>query len=341
MTAAVVPALAAGVPVAADVGDVFGQAVVSGSLLLAVPVALIAGLVSFASPCVLPLVPGYLGFLGGMSGAGASRSARTGATSAAAGTTTAGTTTAGTTTAGTTTAGTTSAGTTFLTDGTTVATGDATTGDGGGTARTTTATVERVAPARSRVLLGVGLFVAGFTAVFVAYGALAGSLGGLLLRWQDPVTRVLGLVVIVMGLGFLGLIPFLQNERRVHLAPRAGLWGAPLLGVTFGLGWTPCIGPTLAAILTLSLDGGSAGRGALLAVAFCVGLGLPFLLVALGLESSARMVGFLRRHRRAIMRVGGAMLVILGLALVTGVWGTWASWLQGVLTGYDPFVPVV
>lgn len=311
MTSAVVPALAAGVPVAADVGDVFGQAVVSGSLLLAVPVALLAGLVSFASPCVLPLVPGYLGFLGGMSGAGASRPGRTGAAAAVAGT------------------------------GTTTVTTEAGTGDARGTARTATATAAPVAPARSRVLLGVGLFVAGFTAVFVAYGALAGSLGGLLLRWQDPVTRVLGLVVIVMGLGFLGLIPFLQNERRLHLAPRAGLWGAPLLGVTFGLGWTPCIGPTLAAILTLSLDGGSAGRGALLAVAFCVGLGLPFLLVALGLESSSRMVGFLRRHRLAIMRVGGAMLVVLGLALVTGVWGTWASWLQGVLTGYDPFVPVV
>lgn len=311
MTAAVVPALAAGVPVAADVGDVFGQAVVSGSLLLAVPVALLAGLVSFASPCVLPLVPGYLGFLGGMSGAGASRSGRTEAAAAVAGT------------------------------GTTPVATEAGTGDARGTARTATTTAARVAPARSRVLLGVGLFVAGFTAVFVAYGALAGSLGGLLLRWQDPVTRVLGLVVIVMGLGFLGLIPFLQNERRLHLAPRAGLWGAPLLGVTFGLGWTPCIGPTLAAILTLSLDGGSAGRGALLAVAFCVGLGLPFLLVALGLESSSRMVGFLRRHRLAIMRVGGAMLVVLGLALVTGVWGTWASWLQGVLTGYDPFVPVV
>ncbi|MDC7122219.1 cytochrome c biogenesis protein CcdA [Cellulomonas fimi] len=303
-------------PVAADVGDVFGQAVVSGSLLLAVPVALVAGLVSFASPCVLPLVPGYLGLLGGMSGAGPSRSGRAGATTP-------------------------SVGTTPGTGGTAVAADDAATGDEGAAARATTATAERLAPARSRVLLGVGLFVAGFTAVFVAYGALAGSLGGLLLRWQDPVTRVLGLVVIVMGLGFLGLIPFLQNERRLHLAPRAGLWGAPLLGVTFGLGWTPCIGPTLAAILTLSLDGGSAGRGALLAVAFCVGLGLPFLLVALGLESSTRMVGFLRRHRLAIMRVGGAMLVVLGLALVTGVWGTWASWLQGVLTGYDPFVPVV
>lgn len=319
MTAAVVPALAAGVPVAADVGDVFGQAVVSGSLLLAVPVALIAGLVSFASPCVLPLVPGYLGFLGGMSGAGSTRAGRSGTTTAAAATT----------------------GATAAASARTTVEADEATGDDRGTARTATTTAERVAPARSRVLLGVGLFVAGFTAVFVAYGALAGSLGGLLLRWQDPVTRVLGLVVIVMGLGFLGLIPFLQNERRLHLAPRAGLWGAPLLGVTFGLGWTPCIGPTLAAILTLSLDGGSAGRGALLAVAFCVGLGLPFLLVALGLESSTRMVGFLRRHRRAIMRVGGAMLVILGLALVTGVWGTWASWLQGVLTGYDPFVPVV
>lgn len=310
MTPAAVPTLAAAapvLPVAADVGDAFGRAVTSGSLLLAVPVALIAGLVSFASPCVLPLVPGYLGFLGGMSGAGAGRPAprATGA-------------------------------------------GDATAGEQAGNpaaapghGRAGTATAVRVAPPRSRLLLGVGLFVAGFTAVFVAYGALAGSLGGLLLRWQDPVTRVLGVVVILLGLSFVGLVPFLQQERRLHLAPRAGLWGAPLLGVTFGLGWTPCIGPTLAAILTLSLDGGSAGRGVVLAVAFCVGLGLPFLLVALGLGSSARMLGFLRRHRLAIMRVGGALLVVLGLALVTGVWGAWASWLQGVLTGNDPFVPVV
>ncbi|MDQ0375250.1 cytochrome c biogenesis CcdA family protein [Cellulomonas humilata] len=266
----------------ADAGDAFGQTVISGSLLLAVPVALIAGLVSFASPCVLPLVPAYVGYLGGMTGT----SDRLGIQPA---------------------------GTTLV----------------------------RTAPARSRVLLGVALFVAGFTAVFVALAVLAGSLGGLLVEYQDPITRVLGVVVIVLGLGFLGLIPFLQNEKRVHLAPRAGLWGAPLLGVTFGLGWVPCIGPTLAAILTLSLDGGSAGRGALLAVAFCLGLGLPFLLVALFVDRSAGALGFLRRHRLAIMRFGGAMLVILGIALVTGVWGTWSSWLQGVLVGGDPFVPVV
>jgi cytochrome c-type biogenesis protein len=266
----------------ADAGDAFGQTVATGSILLAVPVALVAGLVSFASPCVLPLVPAYVGYLGGMTG-----SAR---------------------------------------------------GTGPSLGGSTTVVV---APARSRVVLGVALFVAGFTAVFVALAVLAGSLGGLLVEHQDVITRVLGVVVIVLGLGFLGLIPFLQNEKKIHLAPRAGLWGAPLLGITFGLGWVPCIGPTLAAILTLSLDGGSAGRGALLAVAFCVGLGLPFLLVALGIERSVGMLGFLRRHRLAIMRFGGAMLVVLGLALVTGVWGTWSSWLQGVLVGGDPFVPVV
>lgn len=251
------------------VGDAFGQAIASGSLLLAVPVALLAGVVSFASPCVLPLVPGYVGFVGGSLGAQS------------------------------------------------------------GTAR------------RGRVLAGVGLFVLGFAVVFVAFGAVAGGLGAWLARWQDPVSRVLGVVVVVLGLAFAGLVPFLQNERKVHVAPRAGLWGAPVLGLTFGLGWTPCIGPTLAAILTLSLGGGSAGRGALLAAVFCLGLGLPFLLVALGLERSRHVTHWLTRHRVGVLRVGGGLLVVLGLALVTGVWGHWAAWLQGLLTGADPFVPVV
>jgi cytochrome c-type biogenesis protein len=263
--------------IVASAGDAFGEAIFSGSLLLALPVAVLAGLVSFASPCVLPLVPAYLGYLGGMTGAAGTRPI-----------------------------------------GTPVA-----------------------QPQRSRLLLGVSLFIAGFTAVYLALGVLAGSLGGVLLEYQDTIMRVLGVVVIAMGLAFLGFIPFLQNERRLHLAPRAGLWGAPLLGITFGLGWAPCIGPTLAAIIALSLDGGTASRGGLLAVAFCIGLGLPFLIVAFSVERSARALAFLRRHRLAIMRLGGGLLIVLGLALVTGVWGQWAAWLQSLVTGNDPFVPVV
>ena len=262
-----------------DLGSSFAATAFSGSLLLAVPVALLAGLVSFASPCVLPLVPGYLGYLGGMSGA--------------------------------------TVGSRPL----------------GGAAR--------ARPGRRRVLAGVALFVVGFSLVFVVFGALAGSLGGLLKEWQDPISRVLGVVVILMGIAFMGFVPFLQQERRLHASPRAGLWGAPLLGLVFGLGWAPCIGPTLTAITALSLDGGSAGRGALLSVAFCVGLGLPFVVIAFGFESSTRVLGLLRRHRLAVMRAGGVMLVVLGVALVTGLWGSWAHWLQGVVTGQSGFVPVV
>ncbi|WP_147795378.1 cytochrome c biogenesis CcdA family protein [Cellulomonas sp. Y8] len=298
----------------ADVGDSFAQAATSGSLLAAVPVALLAGLVSFASPCVLPLVPAYVGYLGGMSAASAPGTARAPRVRAAA------------------------------------AGAGATTLDLAGAlpaqpALTRPAADETpaapAAPSRGRLVLGVLLFVAGFTAVFLAYGSLAGSLGSFLLRWQDPVSRVLGVGVLVMGLAFLGLVPFLERDSRRVLAPRAGLWGAPVLGVTFGIGWTPCIGPTLAAILLLSLDGGSAGRGALLALAFCVGLGLPFVLVALGLQRSRRALDWLARHRLAVMRVGGALLLLLGAALVTGLWSAWAGWLQGLLTGAEPFVPAV
>ncbi|WP_267495095.1 cytochrome c biogenesis CcdA family protein [Cellulosimicrobium marinum] len=273
------PALAA--PAGAlvtDVGDSFQQIAFSGSLLLAVPVALLAGLVSFASPCVLPLVPGYVGYVSGMAAANAG-----------------------------------------------------TTGGGG----TTTAVA---APSRGRVLAGVALFVAGFTLVFVAISAAAGAFGAYVLRWEDVLSRVLGVVVVLMGLAFMGAVPFLQRERRLHLSPRAGLWGAPLLGVVFGLGWTPCLGPTLVAVQALSLSEASAGRGALLGVAYCVGLGVPFLLIALGLQSSQRMLGFLRRHRLAVMRIGGGMLVLIGLALVTGVWGAWTGALQGWIGGYSTVV---
>jgi cytochrome c-type biogenesis protein len=295
----------------ADVGDSFAQAATSGSLLAAVPVAVLAGLVSFASPCVLPLVPAYVGYVGGMSAASTPRPARPTRRPAVA---------------------TAAAGGPVL---------DLAAHLPAQPVLTSGAPAPEAPASRGRVVLGVLLFVAGFTAVFLAYGSLAGTLGSFLLRWQDPVSRVLGVGVLVMGLAFLGVLPFFQQDRRPLLAPRAGLWGAPVLGVTFGIGWTPCIGPTLAAILLLSLDGGSAGRGALLALAFCVGLGLPFVAVALGLQRSRRALDWLARHRLAVMRVGGALLLLLGVALVTGLWSTWANWLQGLLTGAEPFVPAV
>lgn len=246
-------------------GESFATTAFSGPMLAAVPVALLAGFVSFASPCVLPLVPGYLGYIGGMAGTEV--------------------------------------------------------GSQGPTASRAS---------RSRLVLGVGLFVLGFSAVFVLVSAIF-SFGVAVLRWQDVLFRVLGAVVIVLGLAFMGLIPFLQQERRLHLRPQAGLWSAPVLGVTFGLGWTPCIGPTLAAVLALGAD--APGRSIALTVFYCLGLGLPFLLVALGLRSSARMLAFLRRHRLAIMRVGGGVLVLLGVAMVTGVWGRLMTSLQLLVTG--------
>ncbi|MEE6273915.1 cytochrome c biogenesis CcdA family protein [Georgenia wangjunii] len=193
---------------------------------------------------------------------------------------------------------------------------------------------EAASGASRRLLWGVLLFVAGFSAVFVLLGVVFGWLGVALAPWVDTITRVLGVVVILMGLAFMGAVPFLQRERRLRLSPRAGLWGAPVLGVVFGLGWAPCIGPTLSAVLLLSLDGGDPVRGGILALAYCLGLGLPFVLIALAYARSTRTVGFLRRHRVAIMRVGGAMLVLLGLALVTGVWGVFAGWVQGLVAGF-------
>lgn len=266
-----------------ELGQWFAETAFSGAMLLALPAALLAGLVSFLSPCVLPLVPGYLGYVGSMSASGAS-SRRT-------------------------------------------------EGSGGGVVTRRQSSV--------RLAGGVALFVAGFTAVFVLYGALAGSVGGALHEHAGTVSRVLGVVVVLLGLVFMGFVPFLQGDKRVQVSPRAGLWGAPLLGIVFAIGWTPCIGPTLAAILALGLDSGSAGRGAVLAIAFCLGLGLPFVLAAFGIGRSERALGLLRRHRRAVMRLGGGLLVLLGLALVTGVWDSWAQWLQGLLTADEPFVPVV
>ena len=245
-----------------EIGDSFARVVTGGPFVVAALVAALAGLVSFLSPCVLPLVPGYLSYVGGLSG-----------TEAAA------------------------------TDPS---------GDGPVATRT------RV---RSRTVLGAMLFVLGFTAVFVTYGVLFGRLGAALIEHQRLLERILGVVVILLGLAFLGWLPGVSRELRIHRFPSAGLVGAPLLGIVFGLGWTPCIGPTLGAVQSLALSSAGAGRGAALSVAYCIGLGVPFVLVALGASWLVRSLAVVRRHANIVTYVGGGLLVVLGLLLVTGLWG--------------------
>jgi cytochrome c-type biogenesis protein len=250
--------------VIAGIGGTFADTVLSGSLLAALPVALLAGLISFVSPCVVPLVPGYLGYLSSMAGAG-----------------------------------------------------------------TTTGRASR-----PKLVMGVLLFVLGFSAVFVLLGVAFASLGTQVEQQLDVITRILGVLVVVMGFVFLGSVPFMQRERRIHLSPKAGLWGAPLLGIVFGLGWTPCIGPTLAAVLTLSLSEATATRGVILAVVYSLGLGLPFIALAVWMERSRSVLAWLRRHRVALMRTGGGLLIVLGLLLVTGLWGQITNALQGWIDGF-------
>lgn len=297
-----------------DLAELFTTTVLTGPMIAAIAVAFLAGAVSFASPCVLPLVPGYLGYLGGMSGTLAPAPARGGRAGASGG----------------------GRRQAARSQGAPVLSADS----AAATAARSTATRTAAAPARAassgtgRLLVGVLLFVAGFSAVFVLLGVVFGWIGLALAPWVDVITRVMGVIVILMGLAFMGFVPFLQRDRRLHLSPRAGLWGAPALGVVFGLGWAPCLGPTLAAVLALSLDGGSAGRGGLLALAYCAGLGLPFVLIALAYARSTRAISFLRRRRVAIMRLGGGLLVLVGLALVTGVWGLFTGWVQGLVANF-------
>ena len=206
-----------------------------------------------------------------------------------------------------------------------------------GARRGSSSTAGRAAgPGRRRLLLGVALFIAGFSAVFVVLGIVFAAAGQALAQWQDVVLRIAGVLVILLGLSFAGVAPFLQSTKRLEVAPRAaGLWGAPILGFTFGLGWTPCIGPTLAAVLTLAFGGADPARGALLALAYCLGLGLPFLLVALLVDRSTRMLGWLRRHTRAIQIAGGVLLVLVGLALVTGLWSEVMNRLQLQIADFE------
>ncbi len=270
----------------------FVSAVTDGPLLLALPVAAVAGLVSFLSPCVLPLVPGYLSYVTGLSGAdlGDPRTAPA---------------------------------------GTGPRSGLGQPG-GGVLVREPVAAGARV---RGRVLVGSVLFVLGFSAVFVTGGALFGGLGGELLVHAEIVDRVLGVFTVVMGLAFLGLLPGLQREVRVHRLPVAGLAGAPLLGVLFGVGWTPCLGPTLGAVQALAYTQASAGRGALLTAAYCLGLGVPFVLTGLAFRRALGAFDVVKRHYAVVMRIGGALLVVVGLLLVSGLWEQLMTHLRGVVAG--------
>lgn len=273
---------------------------VTGPLAVAIPVAIVAGLLSFLSPCVLPLVPGYLSYVTGLTGAELSGAPTQPPPSPPA----------------------------------PRPTGDVMPAQAG--TATATAPVLQTAPAwrRSRVLLGTAGFILGFSVVFISYGALFGGLGAALLTHAALITRVMGLVVIVLGLGFLGVpgLGWLNLEARWHARPQRGLWGAPLLGALFGLGWTPCIGPTLSAVQAMAFTEASAVRGAILGFAYCIGLGLPFIAVGLAFERGMSTIRWFRVHSVAVTRFGGAMLVSIGILLLTGLWADLVTALQ-VRTG--------
>ena len=244
----------------------FVEQVTSGTMVLALPVAAAAGLVSFFSPCVVPLLPGYVSYATGLSGADLE------------------------------------------------------------TAR------------RGRMLAGTFLFVLGFTVWFVVLGTLSGALGEWLWEYKRQISMVLGAVTVVVGLvfmGVLGWIPFLQRDVRVHRLPAVGLAAAPLLGMLFAIGWTPCLGPTLTAVQGLAYTEATAGRGAVLSVAYSLGLGIPFILLGLAYRRMLGAVRWVRRHQVWVTRIGGAMLVLVGLLLLTGWWELWVAELRGWVVGFE------
>lgn len=231
--------------------------ILNGSLLAAMPIALLAGLVTFLSPCVLPLVPGYLGYVSG------------------------------------------------------------------------------AAQSKTKLVFGALLFVLGFTVVFVSLGVLAGSAGLVFLANNFWVQLVLGALVVIFGFAMIGQFGFLQRTVKIPFSPKVGLAGAPLLGVIFAVGWTPCIGPTLGAVLTLASTTGDPVRGGILATVYSLGIGIPFVLIALGMRWAVSSVAFVKQHLRAFNLFGGALLILIGVLLMTGLWGQFLTWLQGVQSGFE------
>ena len=307
--------------------------ILSGPVLLAIPVAAAAGAITFLSPCCLPLVPGYLSYLTGMSGTAVSaRREEQAATPVLAGAAAA----SGSVAAATMPAVAPAVAPTVAPAGS--AATAATRGGEPTVASADSATRHSLAPARGRVMLGTLLFILGFSVLFALEGVTAASVGDALLRHREGLTQILGGLIIVLGLLFIGLFDKFSFAGRIvkpGLRPRAGLAGAPLLGVLFGIGWTPCSGPTLSAVLTLSYGSGTALRGGLLAFVYAMGVGIPFLIVAFAFQRGVNIFGFARRHARLITRIGGVMLIAVGLLEVTGAWSSAITWLQvHWLTGY-------
>lgn len=270
-------------------GQTFADIARHGPLIVAVGVAALAGLVSFLSPCVLPLVPGYLSYVTGL--AGADLDAAIGRPR--------------------------------------LATTPPADGAGGGVAVLTAAETETATRrGRGRVLAGTLLFIAGFSAVFITSGVIVASIGESLLRYDRTLEMVVGALIVVLGIAFLGLIPGMQRELRVHRLPAAGLLGAPVFGAVFALSWVPCVGPTLGAVLGLAAAGGNTGRAVVLAAAYCLGIGLPFVAFGLGFRRLIGVFTVVRRNSRWVTRIGGAMLILVGLALLTGAWSDFTIWLR-------------
>ena len=239
--------------------DFFVEQIMSGFLITALPVAFVAGLISFLSPCVLPLVPGYLSFAAGFS------------------------------------------------------------------------------VNRGKVLLGSILFVLGFSTVFVSYGAIFGGIGNHLAANEDVISRILGLITIFLGFVFLGKFPFAPTFRPT-IKTTGGLIGAPVLGFLFGIGWTPCIGPALAAVETLAFQESSAARGALLSLGYCFGLGLPFIASGVFLDRSEKMRKYLVKRGDLISKVGGIFLIVIGVLEVTGLWGQMMNSIRSLISDFIPVV---